>query len=97
MSQFSEKKNPNTFKDFYSNLAADLVNQLPATKKYRWHELYKVVLFSLNMPSDSFKLQLTYREELLKILSNVDSEKGCGLKEIPCRMLKDGAKILACH
>ena len=49
------------------------------------------------MPSDSFKLQLTYREELLKILSNVDSEKGCGLKEIPCRMLKDGAKILACH
>ena len=31
--QFTEKKNANTFKDFYSKLAADSVNQLPAAKK----------------------------------------------------------------
>ena len=31
--QFNEKKNANTFKDFYSKLAADSVNQLPAAKK----------------------------------------------------------------
>ena len=30
--QFNEKKNANTFKDFYRNLAADLVNRLPADK-----------------------------------------------------------------
>ena len=30
--QFNEKKNANNFKDFYSNLAPDLVIWLPATK-----------------------------------------------------------------
>ena len=34
-------------------------------------------------------------EEVFKILSNVDPEKACGLDKIPCRMLKDGAEILA--
>ena len=34
-------------------------------------------------------------EEVFKILSNVDLEKACGLDKIPCRMLKDGAEILA--
>ena len=29
------------------------------------------------------------------MLSNVDLEKACGLDEIPSRMLKEGAKILA--
>ena len=51
------------------------------------------MLFSLNIPSDSFKLQLTNKEEVFKILSNVDLEKTCGLDDIPCRMLKDGAEI----
>ena len=50
---------------------------------------------ALNIPSDSFKLQLTKKEEVFKMLSNVDPEKACGLDEIPCRMLKDGAEILA--
>ena len=39
--------------------------------------------------------QLTNKEEVFKILSNVDPEKACGLHEIPCRMLKDDAEILA--
>ena len=47
------------------------------------------------MPSDFLKLQLTNKEEVFKILSNVDPEKTCGLDDIPCRMLKDGAGILA--
>ena len=29
------------------------------------------------------------------MLSNVDLEKACGLDEIPCRMLKEGAEIIA--
>ena len=47
LQQFSEKKNVNTFKGFYSNLAADLVNRLPVAKKHLWHEFCKgVLLFS---------------------------------------------------
>ena len=49
---------------------------------------------ALKIPSESFKLQLTNKEDAFKILSNVDSEKACGLDEIPCRILKDGAEIL---
>ena len=35
------------------------------------------------------------REEVFKILSNVDPEKACGIDEMPCGMLKGGAEILA--
>ena len=94
---FNEKKNANTFKDFYRNLAVDLVNQLPATKNIfgtnSVKEHYSGVL--LNIPSDSFKIQLTNKEEVFEILSNVDPEKACGIDEIPCGMLKDGVEILA--
>ena len=39
---------------------------------------------ALNIPSDSFKLQLTNKEEVFKILSNFDPEKTCGIDEILC-------------
>ena len=61
-------------------------------KKYLWHEFFKGVLFS---SSDSFNLKLTNKEEIFKILRNIDPEKACSLDEIPCRMLKDSAEILA--
>ena len=93
--QFNEKKNANIFKDFYSNLAADLVNRLPAAKNILGMNSVKEYYSALNIPSDSFKLQLTNKEEVFKILSSVDPEKACGLDEIPCRMLKDGTEILA--
>ena len=50
---------------------------------------------ALNVSPDSFKLQLTNKEEVFKTLSNVGPEKTCGLDEIPCRMLEDGAEMLA--
>ena len=51
---------------------------------------------ALNILSDSsFKLQLTNKKEVFKILINVDPEEACGLDEIPCRKLKDGSEILA--
>ena len=50
---------------------------------------------ALNIPSDSFKLQLTNKEEVFKVLSNFDPEKAYVLDKIPCRVLKDSAEILA--
>ena len=50
---------------------------------------------ALNISSDSFKLQLTNKEGVFKMLNNFDP---CGLDdldEIPRRMLKDGSEILA--
>ena len=93
--QFNKKKNANTFKDFYRNLAADLVNRLPAAKNIFGINSVKESYSALNIPSDSFKLQLTNKEEVFKILNNADPGKACGTDEIPSRMLKDGAEILA--
>ena len=95
MLQFNEKKNANTLKDFYSNLAADLVNRLPSGENIFGMNSVKEYYPVLNIPSDSFKLQLTNKEKVFKILSNVDSEKAFGLNEMPCRILKDGTEILA--
>ena len=93
--QFNKKKNANTFKNFYSNLAADMVNRLPAVKNISGMNSVKEYYSALNIPSDSFKLQLTNKEEVFKILSNVAPDKAYGLDEISCRMLKHGAEILA--
>ena len=93
--QFNEKKNANTFKNFYSNLTAELVNRLPTAKNIFGINSVKEYYSALNIPFDSFKLQLTNKEVVFKILNNVDPETACGLGEIPCRMLKDGAEILA--
>ena len=53
--QFSEKKNTNTFKDFYRNLAADLVNRLPAAKNMFVINSVREYYSALNRTSDSLK------------------------------------------
>ena len=95
--QLYEKKNANTFKPFYSNLAADLLNQLPAVKSIFGMNSVKKYYSVLNTSSDSLKLQLMNKEEVFKILFNIDPKKACDLDEIPCRMLKDGAEIIIKH
>ena len=79
---YNGEKNSNTFKDFSSNLAADLVKECYSAQ---------------NVPSDSFKLKLTNKEEVIKILSNAkpDENHDGSLDEVAGRMLKDGAEILA--
>ena len=52
----SMERNANTFKDFYSNLAADLVNRLPAAKNMFCINYGKEYDSVLNIRSDSFKL-----------------------------------------
>ena len=95
--QLYEKKNANTFKPFYSNLAADLLNQLPAVKSIFDMNSVKKYYSVLNTSSDSLKLQLMNKEEVFKILFNIDPKKAYDLDEIPCRMLKDGAEIIIKH
>ena len=93
--QFNENKNANTFKHFYRNPTADLINRLSAAKNIFGTNSVKEYYSALNIPSDSFKFQLTNNEEVFKILRNVDHAEACGIDEIICRMLKDGAEMLA--
>ena len=59
--QFNEKKNANPFKDFYRNLAADLVNRLPAAKNMFVINSVREYYSALNRTSDSLKPQLRKR------------------------------------
>ena len=48
----------------------------------------------MNIPSNSFKFRIAKREEVYKILINIDPNKAYGIDEIPGRFLKDGAELL---
>ena len=49
---------------------------------------------AMNIPSNSFKFRNAKREEIYKILINIDPNKAYGVDEIPGRFLKDGAELL---
>ena len=48
----------------------------------------------MNIPSNSFKFRNAKREEICKILINIDPNKAYGIDKIPRRFLKDGAELL---
>ena len=92
--QFDDKQNPNTFKNFYSKLASDLVEKLPTAKNIFRENSVKKYYPAMNIPSNSFKFRNAKREEIYKILINIDPNKAYGVDEIPGRFLKDGAELL---
>ena len=92
---FDPKTNVEILKDFYSNLATDLVNKLPRpTNKFGMNsvkEYYK----SLNLENKNFSFQPTTEENVLKLLKDIDPAKAVGLDNLAGRFLKDGAPELS--
>ena len=48
----------------------------------------------MNIPSSSFKFRNAKREEIYKILINIDPNKAYGVDEIPERFVKDWVELL---
>ena len=48
----------------------------------------------MNIASNSFKFRDTKREEIYKMLINIDTNQAYGVDEIPGRFFKDGAELL---
>ena len=94
---FDHKANTEIFKDFYSNLASDLVKKLPnplnkfGTGTVR--EYYKNL--SLNLEEKSFAFEPTTHTVVLKLLKDLNPSKSAGLDNIAGKFLKEGASILA--
>ena len=83
--QFDDKQNANTFNNFYSKLASDLVEKLPTAKNiFRGHSV-KNYYSAMDIPSNSFNLRNAKREEIYKILINLDPNKAYGIDELPGR------------
>ena len=92
--QFDDKQTANTFKNFYSKLASDLVEKLPTAKNIFRENLVKKYYSAMNIPSNSFKFRNAKREGIYKILTNIDPNEAYDIDEIPGRFLKDGAELL---
>ena len=82
------------FKDYYSNLAGNLLKKLPKPpNKFTLNtafQHYKGII-----QSDSFNLATVSENTILIILKNTKVSKAADLDNLSGRFLKDGEKILA--
>ena len=93
--QFNSEVNTKIFKNFFSNLASDLVNKLPMasniftdTSTTKFYEGYNIIPNSFNF----YEINESY---IYKQLIAINSHKAAGIDNISGRFLKDGSKVLA--
>ena len=93
---FDEKTNNNSFKNFYANLALNLVNKLPhAPNKFDLDSVLAYYKRFLNTENQKFTFSPTSEDEILKLLTDTNPEKAAGIDNLSGRFLKDGAVVLA--
>ena len=93
---FDDTTNSTIFKDFFCNLADNLVSKLPSPSNrfgLSSIKLYYQKYFGLE--NQNFKLSQISKDEILHILLDIKPEKAAGIDNISGRFLKDGAVILA--
>ena len=82
------------FKDFYSNLAGNLLKKLPKPpNKVTLNTVFQH--YKGIIQSDSFNRATVSEDTILTILKNTNVSKAAGLDNLSGRFLKDGAKVLA--
>ena len=93
---FDDKTNSNTFKEFYCNLASDLVNKLPPpSNKFGMNSVRIYYQNILDLLPCQFKFSMAEEEKVYKLLKNLDIDKAAGLDNLSARFLKDGSEVLA--
>ena len=93
--QFEPMKNANTFKDFYSDLAGNLVRKLPVALNKFNNNSTKHYYMNIAKSCHNFELCNATLETIKKILACLDASKAPGLDGIFSKFLKDGAEVLA--
>ena len=92
---FEPKVNANILKEFYSNLAEDLVHKLP-NPKGKFGKIYvKNYYKKLNIPTGSFSFSAVTEEYILDALKKTKTNKAAGMDGIPGIFFKDGASALS--
>ena len=91
---FEPKENANIFKNFYANLANDLVKELPhpcgkfgktyVQRYYKDHQILPI----------SFTFTAVKEEFISDLLGNMKTNKAAGIDGISGRFFKDGASVL---
>ena len=95
---FDPKTNAEIFKDFYSNLANNLVKKLPTPPpppnkygKTAVNNYYK----KLNLSGKNFSFAPVAPATILKLLKQLNPAKSAGIDNLTGKFLKEGAPVLA--
>ena len=92
---FDTKTNCETFKNFFENLANELLSKLPTpTNKFgidNINNYYK----HLNIRNKDFSFNTTTELIVLRLLQDIETSKSAGIDNINGKFLKDGAFYVA--
>ena len=92
---FDDQINSDTFKNFFSTLAKELVNRLPNPPGKFGTESVKKYYKHLNVGKKTFTLHHATDENVRKLLEGINPAKAAGPDNLAGKFLKDGAPILA--
>ena len=93
---FDDKTNANTFKEFYCNLASDLVAKLPPpSNRFGITSVRKYYQDVLNLLPCKFTFSFVTEDLVLKLLKDINIDKAAGIDNLSEKFLKDAANILA--
>ena len=92
---FDSKTNAEIFKDFYSNLASDLLKKLPSSPNKFGKETVKKYYKNVNLDGKSFSFRPTMPASVLKLLQEINPAKSAVIDNMAGKFLKEGASVLA--
>ena len=93
---FDEKTNANTFKEFYCNLAGDLLKKLPPpSNKFGITSVCNFYQTMLDELPFKFKFSNVTEDLVFKLLNHMNPDKAAGIDNLSGKFLKDGASISA--
>ena len=92
---FDPKANAEIFKDFYSNLANDLVKKLPNPPNKYGKDAVKKYYENLNLVGKSFPFEPVTYTSVLKLIQQLNPHKSAGIDNLTGKFLKKGAPVLA--
>ena len=92
---FDPKTNTEIFKDFYLNLADNLVKKLPCPQYKFGKETVKTYYQRLNLGRKAFSLQAATTSAVQKLSEDINLSKSAGLDNLTGKFLRDGASVLA--
>ena len=92
--KYDPKSISKVFQTFFTNMAKTLLQKLPPPPNKYGIDSVKKIYKNLNITT-KFQLKPTTEDIVLKLLKNIDISKAAGVDNLPGRLLKDGAVILA--
>ena len=93
---FDDKTNANTFKEFFCNLASDLVAKLPPpSKRFGLDTVRNYYQDILGLLPSKFKFLNVTEDLVLQLLQDMNVDKAASIDNLSETFLKDGTNILA--